>query len=376
MDLKVNVDLMGNGQSKGQVANQLMTNGQLNLGKMRPFLTEDKFGNIKAYVTVYTGKSANDYKNPKCYKTYPINTNATLRRDEWKQLDESILEASMQRLGGVDDLISRGLVYNLGNAMGTTVLEWHTVAGSMEAVVTMDGITRGRNDRPEYNYNYLPIPIIHVDYELNARELAASRSLGNPLDTTDAQFATREILETLEEMLFTNTTFGFGETDSRGRNKIYSYVNHPDRNIVKLSVPWDHSACTAAGIIQDVQDMKSAATAAYHYGPFMLYIPTNFERVLDDDYTTSVNGTTLTIGERVLKLKNIMGIKVVDKLPADNVLLVQMTSDVIRMVRGMGITNVEWNQEGGMITKYKVMTIQVPQIRSDQNGKSGIVHMA
>jgi len=57
-------------------------------------------------------------------------------------------------------------------------------------------------------------------------------------------------------------------------------------------------------------------------------------------------------------------------------LLVQMTSDVVRLVRGMGIQNIEWATEGGMMTKYKVMTIQVPQIRADQNGKSGIVHMA
>jgi hypothetical protein len=35
---------------------------------------------------------------------------------------------------------------------------------------------------------------------------------------------------------------------------------------------------------------------------------------------------------------------------------------------------VEWQTEGGLITKYKVMTIQVPQVRADQDGNSGIVH--
>ena len=63
-------------------------------------------------------------------------------------------------------------------------------------------------------------------------------------------------------------------------------------------------------------------------------------------------------------------------LPANNVLLVQMSSDVVRLVRGMGIQNVQWSVEGNMINKFKVMTIQVPQIRSDQNGKSGIVHLS
>ena len=66
----------------------------------------------------------------------------------------------------------------------------------------------------------------------------------------------------------------------------------------------------------------------------------------------------------------------VNFLPANNVLLIQMTSDVVRLIRGMGIQAVQWDTEGKFITKYKVLTIQVPQIRSDQAGKSGVVHLA
>ena len=69
-------------------------------------------------------------------------------------------------------------------------------------------------------------------------------------------------------------------------------------------------------------------------------------------------------------------VKVIDTLTAHNVLLVQMTSDVVRLVQGLGITNVEWSTEGNMITKYKVMTIQVPQVRCDYNLKSGVTHLA
>jgi hypothetical protein len=37
---------------------------------------------------------------------------------------------------------------------------------------------------------------------------------------------------------------------------------------------------------------------------------------------------------------------------------------------------VEWQTEGQFITKYKVLTIAVPQVRSDQDGNSGIAHLA
>ena len=366
--MNANVDLIANGQGVGEVASRFQANGQLNFGSMRPFIGKD--GN--AYVTIYKGGNPSDANN---YVTKVINTNATLRRDEWKQLDEALLVASRYRLGGVEDLISNGLTFQLGNAMGTTMLEWHDVSDSMEATVTMDGITRGNGDRPKFQHNYLPIPIIHSDYEVNARVLAASRSLGNPLDTTMAEMAARRVQEKLENMLFTDTAYQFGETDSRGQNKIYSYVNHPDRNLVNLSIPWDHSAITAKGILQDVQEAKAASIAAYHYGPWMLYVPTAYETRLDDDY--DVEGSNLlTIRERILKIGGIKGIKVVDTLATDNVLLVQMTPDVVRLVQGLGLQNIEWQVEGNFLTKFKVLTIAVPQIRSDQAGKSGIVHIS
>ena len=148
-------------------------------------------------------------------------------------------------------------------------------------------------------------------------------------------------------------------------------MNFPNLNAVTLGTAWDASAKTAAGLLKDVLDMVEAAVVARHYGPYMLYIPTGYQTVLYDDYDATTPGTT--IKDRILKIDVIKGIKVIDTLAADHVLLVQMTPDVVRLVQGFGLQNVEWRTEGNMITKFKVMTIQVPQIRSDQNGRSGIV---
>lgn len=359
-----NVDLIGKeGAAQGNLASYMAAQGRLDPGKMRPYVGSDG----RAYVTVYAGTG--DPKKAASYRAVPIQTNATLRRDEWKQLDDALVGISEHRLGGIQDLIDKGLTYNLGNAMGTTVLEWHDVSDALEADMTMDGVTRALGDRPEYTTNYLPLPIIHADYELNARTLAASRSLGNPLDTTLAERAGRKVNEKLENMLFTATTYSFGG------GTIYSYLNYPNRNTVTLSQNWDASGKTAAEIITDVMSMKQALINNYQYGPYQIYVPTAYETVLDEDYDTS-GTSTQTIRDRILKIGNIQGIKVVDTLPANNVLMVQMTSDVVRLVRGMGLQNVEWQVEGNFITKYKVMTIQVPQIRSDQGGHCGIAHLS
>ena len=360
--MEVHMDFIGQkGQVQGELVQQLLSEGQLDPGQMRPFIGK----NGRAYVTVYKG---GDPFEESSYQAVPIQGNATLRRDEWKELDDAVLAISEKRLGGIQDLISNGLVYNLGNAMASTVLEYHDISDAMEAELTMDGITRGKGDRPEFTTNYLPLPLTHVDYEINMRVLLASRKLGNPLDVTGAERATRRINEKLEEMLFTATSYTYAN------GTIYGYLNEPSRNQVSLAQAWSASGKTAKEILDDVLAMKQASIDALHFGPWQLYIPTSYETVLDEDYDTSTPGTT--IRERILKVAGIKGVQVIDTLTADNIILVQMTSDVVRLVRGMPIQNVEWQTEGKMLTKYKVMTIQVPQVRADQAGKSGVTHLA
>ena len=366
----MNVDLILNGEAQGAVASELLAQGRTDVGMMKPFI--DSKG--RSCVTIFSG---GDPKDPNNYRTQLSTNTAVLRRDEWKQLDEAVMNISEYRLGGVQDLIDKGLTYNLGNGMGSTVLEWHDVSDALTADMTMDGVSRAKNDRVVFQTNYLPLPIIHADYEINSRVLASSRSLGNPLDTTMAERAARRVAEKLESMLFTNTTYAWGAADDRSRNSIYSYTNHPDRNLVTLSNygAWDSQSSTSgAEIVNSVLAMKQSSINDYHYGPWKLYIPTAYETIIDADYDTTTPGTT--IRERILKIAGIEGIKVVDSLTAANVLLVQLTSDVVRLVRGMALQNVEWQSEGKFITNYKVMTIQVPQIRSDANGTSGIVHMS
>lgn len=353
--------LNASGKGQGPVASKLLGMEKVDPAFMRPFIGDDG----KPYVSIYKG---GDPMDPKNY-VEKLVTNATLRREEWMALDQAIIPVAESRLSGIMDLRSRGLVYKLANPLGTTVLEHHDISDAMEAELSMDGVTRAPGDRVDFGASYLPIPIIHVDYEIGQRALIASRALGNGLDTSSAERAARKVAEKLESMLFTNTTYRFGG------GFIYSYLNHPDRNQRALALAWSDPAKTPAQILADVIALKQDSINHFHYGPWVIYIPTAYETVLDEDYDVA-GASTQTIRERILKVAGISDIKVVDTLPADNILLVQMTSDVVRLVDGMGLQNIEWAQEGGMINKFKVMAIQVPQIRSDYNGESGIVHMA
>jgi len=361
--MNVQIDVISaNGQGVGEFAREIVTNGCVDAGLYKPWM-DPTTG--RSYITVHKGGDLMEVAN---YENMPITTNALLRQDEWKEMDRVVLKCAESRLGGVQDLKSKGLVMNIGNGMGTTVFQYQNVDGSLDASLSMDGVVRGQSNRPVFGTESIPLPICHVDYEMNDRVLQVSRKMGSPLDTSMAELAARAVAVKLEEMLFTDTTYFYGS------GTIYSYVNHPYRNQVVMTEMWDAAGKTGLEILTEVISLKTASIAAHHYGPWVLYIPVGYETKMDEDFST-VKGDG-TIRERLLRVNNINAITVIDTLPEDNVLLVEMTTDVVRWINGMAVQNVQWTKEAGLVHNFKVMTIQVPQIRSDKRNQSGLVHLA
>ena len=300
-----------------------------------------------------------------------LRTNAVLTHDEWKDIDTVVLQEAHRRTGGVQDLMSRGLVRS-GGGLGSTVLQWQDISDTDDAEVNMDGVSRTAKDRFEVDTNYLPLPIISRDFGFSIREIEASRNkmASQPLDLTMAEEASRKVIEKSEDILFNGlSAYSLGTNGGT----IRGYTDHPDRNTVSLSQNWDASGKTGQEILTDVLNMKQALINDRHFGPFMLYIPTAYETVLDDEFSTSY---PRSIRNRILELDNLVGVRVSDFLSANNVLMVSMQSDVVRMVEGLPLTTVQWETEGGMQVNFKVMTILVPQIRSTQANRSGIVHLS
>jgi hypothetical protein len=347
-----------NGGGFNPVAMKMIENGQnMSADALRPYSHEGK---------VFVNANG---------KAVPIIRNATtLRKDEWKHYDTALVEAAKIRLNGVARMQALGLTYNIPNGFGKTVLEYEEMSEMNPAEINMDGVTRGKNDRLEFVIKYLPLPIVHKAFTINARVLAASRTTGQPLDTLQATEATFEVASYLENMLYNGPG---GSTYTFGGGTISGYTNFPQRITGSLGGKWDDYVTTSLGatageqILADVLAMMQASINAKHYGPWDLHVPKNYEMTLEEDYT---QGYAKPIRARLLELQNLGAVIVSDKLADDNVVLAQTTANVQRMVVGMPISNVEWSNEGGMVMTFKVMTIQVPQLRADYNGNTGIVH--
>lgn len=350
------MDFILNGQATGNVA-QLLMNSNFDANCLRPWVGQDG----RSFVTVV--------QNGKPVAVPTMNTTATLRKDDWKILDEAVIKSAKPRLRAVADLRGAGLVYNIPNGMSKTILESEGVSDISEAEVSMDGLRESQADRPVFSLVGLPLPIIHKDFHFSARQVMASRNGGSPLDTTTAELAGRRVAEEAEKLLLGLSTKA--NEYPYGGYKIQGYTDFDDRLTKSLTDPTD-SSWTPATFVNEVLEMKLQSQNAYHYGPWMLYTAPNWDIYLDDDYSSAKGDNTLR--ERVRKIEGIQDVRTLDYLTDYIAILVQMTSDTVREVIGMDINTVQWETKGGLQLNFKVMAIMVPQLRSDYNGNCGIVH--
>lgn len=347
------VEFIYQGKASGGVASTLLRSG-MDMNILRPFVGED--GNS------YVNKMVNGK-----LKAVMINNVSVMRRDNWLRVDEAVVKAAKPVLRAVGDLRAAGLVKNI-NGMATPVLAYEMIGDITKATMSMDGLREGEKDVPNLDIAYLPIPILHKDVSFSARQLAIAGQGNNPfdLDTDTLEMAARRVAEEAEELLI--GTLG---SYSFGGGTIYGYTNYPGRATKTMTLP------TAAGwspevFVDETLDMIQSLKDKFRPGPYMMYVSSNWNKALNSDYSSTYNGDTLR--SRMQKVDDITAVRQLDYLTGYQVLLVQMTSDVIRMINGMDIRTVQWPEKGGMEICFKVMAILVPQIRTDIRSNAGIAH--
>lgn len=344
-------DFIFRGQAHGSVAERLLASN-MDTNILRPYVGDDG----RSYITV------NEGGKPKAKLV--TNVPATLRKDDWKILDEAIIRVAKPRLRVFGDLRSAGLQFIIPDGFAKTVLEYEDMSDITPATVSMDGLRRSESDRPEFDLKSIPLPITHKDFGFSARQIAASRTGGSPLDTTTAELAARRVAEEIEKM-----TLGTRDSYAFGGGTVYGYTNFPGRLTGNLTDP---TTGTPADTVQDVLAMRQQSRANFHYGPWVMYNSPDWDVYLDDDYSAAKGDNTLR--ERILKLKGIQAVETADYLEGLQFILVEQVADVARAIVGMEMTTVQWESQGGLEVEFKVMAIMLVQLRSDQNGNTGIVH--
>lgn len=390
-------DVILNGKPSGETA-QRVAEARFDPGIMRPYLDEKG----RAAISVNTGRfepikdrngeivynESGEAQMRPVYEKQLVNHRlieglpvpyvgnaTTLRKDQWIHLDNVVLTAARKRLRAWADLRSSN-TYGGFDAMANPILEYETVSDPGEAVVDMDAMSEGRNFSPQFALQGLPLPITHSDFWLSKRFLAASQGKGMPADTIRAELAGRRVAEMIEQTVIgtvAGTTYG-ASTDYGQTSQVYGYLTHPNINTkTNITAPTGSNGTT---VLIDWLACREQLYGDNFFGPFMVYVSSDYDQYLDNLFSTT-EPSAGTLRSRLLQIDGVQGIRRLDYLPSSTnpftMIWVQMTPDVARAINGMEITTVQWESMGGMRVNFKVMAIQVPQLRADYNGNMGVL---
>lgn len=327
---------------------------------LRPWLGRDG----RSYITKLVPNAITGQLEP---KTFVTNTPATLTWDAWKLMDDVVLMAMRDRLRLVADVRGRGLVMNIPNGMAHTVIQYQKTTDMSPATVSMDPVRRGEGDRPVTDVAFHPLPIIHKDFDFSAREVLTARNGQIPIDTGTAEQAARKVAEEIEKMgTGTVTPFAYGG------GTIYGLTTLPQRSTkTDMVVP---DGTNGDDVVNDILALRQLLITNKHYGPYVLYVNTQWSQWLDTDYATTKGDNTLR--QRILAIEDIQNIVTLDYLPSTQYAcaLVEMNSQTVRAIVGMEVQTIQWESVGGLMKHYKVMALINLQLRADSSGNSGIAH--
>lgn len=351
------IDFMVNGQSSNPTVLQKLMAANWDPGVLRPWLGPDG----RSYMTI------NKDGKP---QTIRANAQATLTKEAWLQLDTAILRVARNRLRAVADLRAAGLTFTIPNGMGTSVLQYQRMNDTGNVLISMDPIRTASDFRPIFDSVYLPLPFIHSDFQLGARELAMSRQGGAPLDTTKGEMAGRRVAEETEKL-----TLGRLDTYTYGGGTIYGMTNFTGKLTATITAP-TASGWTPATHLTEMLAARQTLQDAKHYGPYMVYYSSAWDKYLDNDFSTSYPNKSLRM--RVREVDGFTEVRTLDYLDTSsstyNIIILELDSGTIRLVIGMDVTTLEWEEMGGLQKNYKVMCIIIPQLRADFDGNTGILH--
>lgn len=351
-------DVIHRGVGYGDVADKLLA-ANMDHNVLRPWI--DKQG--RNCVSMFAGL---DDSGKSRFRTVVTNTPATLMKDQWMQMDQAVVRAARPGLRVWGDIVGAGLTYNVPNGMSITVIQHQSMTDAGEATLSMDALRETNRDRVLYDIVNLPLPIVSSDFSFSLREILVSRNQRLPLDTTMVEQATRKCVEQIEKL-----TLGVTDSYSYGGGTIYGLTNHSDRITKTLTLPTDAS-WTPETLVNEVLDMIQSLQDIFFNGPYGVWVSPSWTKYLDADYSSTYGGKTLRM--RLTDIDDIRFWRKADYLTGYQVLVVQLTPDVIQAVTGMRLQTIQWDSHGGLQKNFKIMGIMVPRLKSNSDGNTGIAH--
>lgn len=305
----------------------------------------------------------------KCNTLAEIRNLSPLPDEAQRLFDQEVINVGLNRLTIVGDLIANGQVFPIADPLSVMEVYWEAISKVGHAKRVMIPTARGENQLPDRIGHRIPVYATIDDFNLGVRTLRASQRVGAPLDTAMAGQATRRVNEAIEDAAINGAGFSVNGNDAPG----LLTATNVNEYAYKDAEAWDASGHSGEDIKEDVLGMIAMLQADAFYGPYNLYIPTDYWFKLVTDFKSNGDASILARLQEIEAGGRRLEIKVADMLPEDRTVLMQMTSDVMDVIVGMQPTLFSWQSNDGWDFYFAVMAFVIPRIRNTYSDQSGIV---
>lgn len=363
------VNYIHQGKAHGDLATALLK-CDYDTGALRPFIgkrglsyvelnVRDKQGNL--VINSHTGRPAKQIKQ--------ANAEAAFRKDEWIELDRTVRDIQYPRLRFYSDLRAAVPAKRV-DGMAQTVLRRQRMGDISGASMGMSPLRHSERDMPEFDYYDVPLPIQYKHWFIDGRELRMSRRNGEGFDTLMARKMTRKVTELVEDSA---TGVGASFTGNASSGTLYGLTNYVNRNTKVLTLPtasgWDPSVT-----VGEVLAMIQQANDDDYEGPFVLYYSRAWTQYFGDDYSPAKGDNTFW--DRLEAIPDIGrgNVRRLNRLTGYQLVLVQLTEEVVRPIVGMEIQPVQYPNTDPFEFRMAIISMLLTEFSSEVNGNCGIVH--
>jgi len=293
----------------------------------------------------------------------------SLPRSAWEYIDDMTIRIAKSELVGTADLKATPGVSIPFNGLGASVFTMYATSGMTDATMAMTPDNRGVSDTIDFKPISVPLPVTVKDFPVNTKQVAMALRDGIPLQGILSEEALYRLMYKIEDHLFNGSYTAGGYTS-------YGYTTHPNR--IEHTIPITWTTQEPDLIFKDVNEMCQDSRDINHFGPWVLYIPSQYAVALEKDYTVGsndypVNGSVRT---RLMQIPELRDIKISKNLANDNVVLVEMNPTTVKLIEGIEPTVVDWTSPAAptWTHNFKAMAMQVPLFMSDYDDQLAIVH--
>ncbi|AXR80792.1 major capsid protein [Natrarchaeobaculum sulfurireducens] len=284
--------------------------------------------------------------------------------EEWEERDDTDITEARVVTNMTADLEAAGLAAD--TSLARMIYRWAIRSEAFEADRSIDGRNRGTSDGAEKAFEGVSMPITHIDWELSWREIQNSQNFGEPVDDTDAEEAGESLAVAQEELMADGWDVEV-PIDGIGTFSVDGYRTTDYRITDDATGSWDEpeNVLDTLDLMQQVlhgqTDDENRGADVESTGAWVYYPRAQWSNVTLQEEPRGQGDRT--IRERIEQDYPWLELRQSGVLEPDEVLMVVQDRNFVELVNAQAPTNMSWDVEGGMGTRYKTLNCQVPAIK-------------